>query len=312
MKKKILIFCDPGIDDTIALIYAFSNPELEVVGIVAEYGNTSRRFAVRNAHYLLKLLGRTEVPVFTGAERALNGEDPVLQQTIHGDYGLGRFTPPNSEDLLKENFHEIIPILIKHKSDLTIVTLGRLTTLATLFLLYPNLMRAINDYYVMGGAFFVPGNVTPVAEANVYGDPVAAHIVMKFAKNVTLFPLNITDHIFITPELAKQLDVPGWGDILYPILDFYYEFYKTQIPDIEGSPIHDLIPMIALTNSDWFTYQNYLIYVQEQAGIARGLTIADMRPYETLPPAPIHRVATKMNDSHFEEHLIEIMTKASR
>lgn len=307
--KKILVFCDPGIDDTIALIYAFQNPEIEVVGIVAEYGNTNRRFAVRNVQYLLSLLGKTDVPVFSGAERALSGEEPVAHPTIHGDFGLGPFTPPDTDETLRENFCDLIQLLEKYGDELTIVTLGRLTSLGMLFLLYPNLMKRITNYHIMGGAFFVPGNVTPVAEANIYGDPTAALIVMKFAKNITLFPLNITDHIYITPELAEQLDVVGCENILYPILDFYYSFYQSQIPDIEGSPVHDLIPMIALTNPDWFTLKNYLIYIQNEAGIARGLTSADMRPYETLPPAPIHKVATNMDNTHFEEHLLDIMTR---
>ncbi|WP_100372959.1 nucleoside hydrolase [Bacillus sp. FJAT-45037] len=307
MKLKILVFCDPGIDDTIALIYALQHPKIEVVGIVAEYGNTTRKFAFRNIEYLLTLVDKEHIPVIAGAERALSGETPVIQPTIHGDYGLGPFTPPNSEEGLRENFCELLPLLREANDDLTIVTLGRLTTLATLFLLYPNLMSTIKNYHVMGGAFFVPGNVTPVAEANVYGDPVAASIVIKYAKNVTLFPLNITNHVFITPELAEQLNVEGREDILYPILDFYYTFYQSQQPDIPGSPIHDLIPILALTKPHWFTYENKLLHVQKEPGIARGLTLADMRPYEVLPNGPIQRVAIKMDDTEFEDHLIDTL-----
>ena len=109
-----------------------------------------------------------------------------------GIHGLGPIIPPKMRICDRENFCELIKLIEPCPEDIIIVATGRLTTLATLFLLYPNLMNRVCSYYIMGGVFLFPGNVTPVSEANFYGDPIAANIVMKYAQNATIYPLNVT------------------------------------------------------------------------------------------------------------------------
>lgn len=306
--KKIIIFSDPGIDDAVALLYALLNKQLDVLGIVAEYGNTYRDFAVRNTKYLLKTVEQTHIPVFTGSERSLSGKELIIDPAIHGTYGLGPFKPTDGDEAVPENFFDIIPLLEKHGHELTIVTLGRLTSLATLFLLYPNLMKRIREIYIMAGAFFVPGNISPVAEANVYGDPLAASIVIQQAKELTLFPLNVTHQVLITPQQAISIEEKGGPPLIRPLLDFYYKFYEGHIENIAGSPVHDLVPLVALTNPQFFSFDYYRLYVNESDGISKGMTVADLRPYKVLPSAPIHRVAVEINAANVTSHFQHVIT----
>jgi purine nucleosidase len=105
-------------------------------------------------------------------------------------------------------------------------------------------MKHVRSYYIMGGAFLVPGNVTPIAEANFYVDPVAANIVMRYAQNVTIFSLNVTMKAIMTPEMVNYIDQKGKTKLVKPLLDFYYDFYKRTYPFIKGSPAHDALTMI--------------------------------------------------------------------
>lgn len=139
--------------------------------------------------------------MFLGAEKPITGEEPTFYPEIHGVHGLGPLKPPPMPDLegsLVENFHEVVNLIRQYKGELTIVNVGRLTSLATMFILYSRLMKQVKEIYIMGGAFWVPGDVTAVSEANFYGDPIAAKIVLRYAKNVTIIPLNVTDRAIVT------------------------------------------------------------------------------------------------------------------
>lgn len=235
MGKKVLFFGDVGIDDTIALIYAHLTEEIDVVGIVADYGNVPKLETIRNVRYLLKRVGREDIKVFGGAEHPMTGEIPTFYPEVHGPFGLGPIEPGLELKGL-ENFFEVIPLIEKYKNELIIVNTGRLTSLATLFILYEDIMKNVHSFYIMGGAFLYPGNVTPVAEANFYGDPVAANVVMRYARNVTIFPLNVTQNAIVTPEMANYIDYKGKSKLVKPLLDFYYyNFYQKQVPGIKGS-----------------------------------------------------------------------------
>ncbi|WP_419157857.1 nucleoside hydrolase [Rossellomorea sp. BNER] len=166
MVQKVLLFGDVGVDDAIALIYAHLNEEIELVGIVADYGNVSRKDAVANVHYLFKLLNiPTDIPIMGGAEVPMTAEEPTFYPEIHGKYGLGPIVPGIYEGII-ENFFEIIKIIEKYEDELVIINIGRLTSLANLFILFKTLMSKVKAFYIMGGAFWVPRNVTAVSEAN--------------------------------------------------------------------------------------------------------------------------------------------------
>jgi purine nucleosidase len=140
-RKNVLLFSDFGIDDFVAVIFAFFSEEINIVGIVADYGNVSREDAVRNAAYLSELTGQN-IPVFSGAVLPLTGEVPVFYPDVHGIEGLGPIIPnlENSNSLF-ENFDDFKELIEKYENNITIVNVGRLSSLATAFILYPAFMN---------------------------------------------------------------------------------------------------------------------------------------------------------------------------
>lgn len=307
MSKKILFFGDVGIDDTIALIYAYLKEELEIIGVVADYGNVPRHQTIKNVYYLIEQIDlSSNIKVIGGAKRPMTGEKPTFYPDIHGKYGLGPINPGNDTGDI-ENFFEIANLIETCKDELIIVNTGRLTSLATMFILYENLMKRVKAIYVMGGAFWVPGNVTAVSEANFYADPIAVNIVLEHANNLTIIPLNVTNRAIVTPEMVDYIHSKGKAPIIKPMLDYYYRFYKSRNPAIQGSPVHDAITIMAV-NNDMFHYRQLPVQIVP-AGVARGQSIADIRPYIQFPKtAKIHRIAF---DFDYCKFYIELMTTLS-
>ncbi len=316
-RKNVLFFSDFGIDDFVAVIFAFFSEEINIVGIVADYGNVSRDDAVRNAAYLRELTGQN-TPVFSGAVLPLTGEVPVFYPDIHGIEGLGPIIPnlENSNNMF-ENFDDFKELIENYENDITIVNVGRLSSLATAFILYPGLMSKVSDFYIMGGAFNVPGNVTPVAEANFYGDPYAANVVFANApKKIHVFPLDVTMSAIVTPALIDSLDAyyqkvqNKVGLFLKPMVDYYFNFYKETYPDISGSPMHDLFTLWAMLAGAEIQYQDVPVKIITDKGEAFGQSIGDFRnvlPEEKMKYR-IHQIAVQFNYSNFIKTFYEIMT----
>ncbi|KAF0818669.1 Inosine-uridine preferring nucleoside hydrolase [Bacillus sp. ZZV12-4809] len=316
-RKNVLLFSDFGIDDFVAVIFAFFSEDINIVGIVADYGNVSREDAVRNAAYLSELTGE-DPPIFSGAVLPLTGDVPVFYPDVHGVEGLGPIIPAleNSNDMF-ENFDEFKKLIEKFENDILIVNVGRLSSLAAAFILYPSLMNKVSDFYIMGGAFNAPGNVTPVAEANFYGDPYAANVVFANApKKIHVFPLDVTMSAIVTPALIDTLDAyyqkvqNKVGLILKPMVDYYYNFYKQAYPGISGSPLHDLVTLWALLDGADVQYQDVPVKIITAKGEAFGQSIGDFRNFLSKDKMkyPIHRIAVQFNYSNFIRTFYEIMT----
>lgn len=316
--KNILLFSDFGIDDMVAAAFAVFNEEVNVVGIVADYGNVSKEKALQNAAYLRDLTGLTEIPVFGGAGLPLTGDIPEFYPEIHGLSGLGPILNDVVVDVdFFENFDEIKRIIEQYENDILIVNIGRLSSLATAFILYPNLLKQVSDIYIMGGAFFVPGNVTPVAEANIYGDPYAANIVLSHApKKVYIIPLDVTMSAILTPALVDRLHEHfietgnQFGQLLKPMIDYYYEFYQKQFADISGSPMHDLLTFWAIMEESAIEYIEAPVKVVADKGVAFGQTIGDFRklPAEKKENYQVHYIAVKFDYRQFIETFYRVMT----
>ncbi|MFJ8064510.1 nucleoside hydrolase [Psychrobacillus sp. NPDC096426] len=309
MIKKVLLFGDIGIDDTVTLIYASLNIEIEIVGIVADYGNVSREDAVSNICYLMKLFNYPKtIPVFRGAEVPLTGEQPTFYPEIHGRHGLGPIIPNDDQEWKIENFLEIVKILETYKNDLVIVNIGRLTSLATMFILYRELMNNVEEYYIMGGAFWVPGNVTTVAEANFHGDPIAVNIVLTYANNVTIIPLNVTQKAIVTPDMVNYIDQFGKTKILKSLMEYYTRFYKEREPSLQGAPVHDVITLIATIHPEMFSFVSYPIsIVRDLNGPARGQSIA-VNQSNKQHRNKIHRISFDLHYDMFFHHFLSVMT----
>ena len=308
-KKKVLVFSDFGIDDIVAVLYAYYSEEIEIVGIVSDYGNVSRKSALKNVLYLQKLTGITDIPIIGGAVSALTGSEPQFYPEVHGQAGLGPIIPDDIEfdsSKISENFYEINPLIEKYAGELYIYSAGRLTSLATAFVLYPETMKKVKEFYVMGGAFQVPGNVTPTAEANFYGDPYAANILIQLApKQIHLIPLDVTMYALITPVMLDHLHEfyvksnDKVGQIIKPMVDYYYEFYKKTYPDITGSPLHDLLAIWALADGENMVFEEVPIKVAVNTDFTFGQSIGDFRESVDKAPWPIHKIAQQFNYGQF-------------
>ncbi|MDN4526024.1 nucleoside hydrolase [Fictibacillus fluitans] len=311
MAKKVLLFADVGIDDTIALIYGYLSRKVDLVGVVADYGNVPRQMGLRNITYLINLFNiSNQTKVILGAEKPMTGEDPIFYPEIHGKYGLGYIKPPDlPEGGFTENFYEVVNLINQYAGEIIIVNTGRLTSLANMYILFNDLMKKVKEVYVMGGAFWVPGNVTPVSEANIHGDPIAANIVFRYARNLTIIPLNVTERAIVTPQMVDYIQSKGRAKIIKPLLDFYYEFYKKRNPSIKGSPVHDALTLMATINPSIFSYQSLPVHVSTNGTVTKGQTIADIRPYATFNHEESkHRIAFDFDYQAFYHDFMSVMT----
>ncbi|WP_261134266.1 nucleoside hydrolase [Bacillus sp. Marseille-Q3570] len=313
--KKIILFADTGIDDAIALIYALKNPEVDLIGVVSGYGNIDREKAYRNVEYLLELAGRTDIPVIAGATRPLSGEDPIFFPDIHGAEGLGPIDPPIPEERYanRTNFSKLFRLIKENPKEVTIVNVGRCTSLAIAHYLSPEVMDDVKETYLMGGAFHVPGNATEVAEANFFGDPIAADFITQNVKNLTIIPLNVTRDAILTPEEVNFIDShadSALEELIKPILDFYYEVYQQLEPGIEGTPQHDLAALMAALEIDGlFQYRRREVNVEDAGEYTSGESVADFRPGTRNCFGPgCSRIALRINEEVFVSKVLEILT----
>lgn len=307
MKTKVLLFGDPGIDDSFAIIYALLNPKIELVGIVTGYGNVTKEQATANAFYLLHLVNKKDVPIIPGAASPVEEEDVIYYPEIHGTNGLGPIRPPSNLKFQVQPFDTIREIINQHENELVIVDIGRSTSLATAFILFNEDIKKVKAFYVMGGAFFVPGNVTPLAEANFYGDPKSSNYILENAHQLTLTPLNVTQYTIITTEIVEtiiqQTNTP-YSFLLSPLFEYYFTSYKKKTPGLQGAPIHDLLPLMVISNPSVAEYVYYDAKVIDGPGEARGMSYIDIRPGS---PTGKTRIAIKLNYEKFVEDFLEVM-----
>ena len=190
---RVIIDCDPGIDDALALLLACASPEIELLGVTAVAGNRPVEVTGLNACRILDVAGRTAVPVFAGCARPLAYAAPRCNG-VHGDDGLGGVRLATGREPGEEHASDFIAntLLAAEANSVTLVAVGPLTNLALAEIKHPGVLQRAKQLLVMGGAAFCPGNVTPSAEFNFYADALAAHIVMSAGAQVQLFGLDVT------------------------------------------------------------------------------------------------------------------------
>ncbi|KZE69133.1 nucleoside hydrolase [Fictibacillus phosphorivorans] len=310
---NVLLFCDPGVDDSLAIMYALLNPKINVVGIVSSYGNVTQQQAIQNVAYLLELAGRNDIPIIAGARSPLSGEIAIFYPEIHGEEGLGPIRPPDTVQREVVNFDEIFKIIDNYANNLVIVDVGRSTSLAIAFLLGgEEKLQKVRAFYCMGGAFLVPGNVTPVAEANFHGDAIAANIVVSKLRNVFITPLNVTNYAIIKPENIQQITSQPFNrftHLIKPIFDYYNAAYKKLDPSLTGSPLHDVFTIFALANPEQVQYVKREVSVSINLGHTKGESIADFRARssEQVTPSTDH-IAISFNYEAFVQDFTNVMT----
>jgi purine nucleosidase len=306
--KNIILFADPGIDDTLAIMYALLNPEIKVLGIVSSYGNVDKEQATDNIAYLLKLAGRTDIPIIGGANSPSSGKIPTYYPEIHGQEGLGPIRPPENFSGELTNFSELYT-LIEENDDVTIVDVGRNTSLASLYLLGENIAKEVKEFYIMGGAFLVPGNVTASAEANFYGDPIASELIVKNLDNLYIAPLNVTNKAIVTLEhikIIQQMTDNPLVEIIDDVMKYYIDAYKKLVPGINGAPLHDVVTLSLMVNPDMGKTIRRDVEVLT-SGSGQGTSIADFR-VSSKPAEKNINIYLEFDYQLFLEDFIKVMT----
>lgn len=283
-KIDLIIDTDPGADDVVALLLALASPEqLNVRAITTVAGNVRLDKTSRNARLAREWAGREEIPVYAGAPRPLV-RSPIYAENIHGQEGItGVPVHEPAKGLESKNaVNYLIETLTAAKpGSVTIAMLGPQTNLALALTQAPGIAKGIKEVVVMGGAHFNGGNITPVAEFNLYADPHAADVVLNSGVKLTYIPLDVTHKILTSDARLKQIASLGntAGKLVGGILN---EYVKGDMEHygLPGGPVHDASVIAYLLEPGLFTGREVNLVIDTREGPTFGQTIADW--YNTL------------------------------
>lgn len=296
MKKPVIIDCDPGIDDAIALFLAFASENLDVKAITTVAGNVILEKTSKNALKISEYAGYN-VKVARGASKPLMRE-LITAEFIHGESGLGSITllEPVRAFYHKNAYDTIYEEATSCEGKLHIIALGPLTNIAITLLKYPDIKEKINHITVMGGSTEL-GNSTPVAEFNIYVDPEAAKIVFNSGIPVTMVGLNVTNTAYITTEDLEEISTykNKVSDFVVKSLSPLFKFFEKI--DFPGVPLHDPAVVASVIDENILETKFLRVDVETKGEFTRGKTVVDV--YGVTNKAPNVNVALKINRERF-------------
>jgi len=277
MALPIILDCDPGHDDAIALVLALASPELEVKAVTSSAGNQTPDKTLRNVLRMLTLLKRSDIPVAGGAVKPLM-RDLIIADNVHGETGLDGPALPEP-DFAPQNctaVERMAKVLRESPEPVTLVATGPQTNVALLLNSHPELHAKIARIVIMGGAMGL-GNWTPAAEFNIYVDPEAAEIVFQSGIPVVMAGLDVTHRAQIMAD-----DIERFRAINNPVartvaelLDFFMEYHKTEKWGFQGAPLHDPCTIAWLLKPEIFTTARRWVGVETQGKYTQGMTVVD-------------------------------------
>jgi inosine-uridine nucleoside N-ribohydrolase len=277
----ILLDCDPGHDDAIALLLALASPELELLGVTTVAGNQTLEKTTANAIRVLEFVGRGDVPVAAGAERPLV-RDPFVAAYVHGDSGLDGPALPQPQS--KPVDQDAVAFLGDRASGATLVATGPLTNVARLLATRPERP----DRIVLMGGSIAEGNVTPAAEFNIWADPEAADAVFASGLDVTMIGLDVTHKALLTPPYAERLRAAGdTGRMVAELVDFFAQFHEKTY-GFDGAPIHDAVAVAYAFQPELVETVERNVEIETVSDLCRGRTVVDLwRRTENEPNAHV-------------------------
>jgi inosine-uridine nucleoside N-ribohydrolase len=204
---RLIIDTDPGIDDVAAILMGLGSPELRVEALTTVFGNAPVTQSTANALRLLEAARRTDLPVYQGVGKCYNFTEPAYTAQVHGTDGFGdiAWPPPTTPPQHRHAVLELIDRILGAPGEITVVALGRLTNLALAISVEPQVATALRSLVVMGGAITVPGNATPVASANLWGDPEAADVVYRSGAKIVQIGLDVCDQVEISAAQRRRV-----------------------------------------------------------------------------------------------------------
>ena len=301
MTVKILIDTDPGIDDTMAILFALRSPEFEITGLTTVFGNTDVVFTAQNALRLVELEGHDHIPVAQGAGRPLILPLRSLGKLVHGEDGMGNTNPPPPKGRLvsQSAAQFIVETVLASPGEITLVPVGPLTNVALALRLEPRIAGLVKEVVLMGGSAFRGGNASPVAEANIYNDPHAARIVFNAGWSLTMVGLDVTMQCIMSVEYLNNLCQSGnpATNLIGKILPVYQNFHD-QVYGMGGAiHTHDPSAIAYLIDPDLFQTERLPVYVEIEGNCA-GQTVPDRR--QQWIEAPVVNVCLNVNASRLQ------------
>lgn len=313
-QRKVVIDCDPGVDDAMELILAIQSPEIEIVGITITCSDANIVQRTKNALRIVELSGRN-IPVFQGALNPLVVDPlPAGRNIIHGDDLLGNTNQPEPKISAQQKTAAqfLVDIAKKYPGQITILALGRFTNLADAIRLDSSVARNIQEVVLGGGAFRTAGLITPVAEPNVWFDPHAADIAYTAPwKKITAFGLDVNMKIVLNDSILLRIknENKKYGPFIYSITrvtrDFHMKNLGTNGLLDPGAP-----PILYIIDSTLFKFTKAPVRVVTE-GLARGQTIIPVYPFQFEGPGwkdkPLVSIATDVDIKRFLDYYQQIM-----
>jgi purine nucleosidase len=289
MPRRVIFDTDPGVDDAMALYFLLASPELALEAVTTVFGNVDVEQTTRNAIIVLDIAGRAEIPVAPGAGRPLM---PHRQRqrggaVVHGDNGLGGVDlPAASRAAGSQRAAElIVERVMAAPGQITLIAVGPLTNIALATCLEPRIVENVRELIIMGGAATVPGNVTPLAEANFHNDPEAAAIVVGAGYRLVLVGLDVTLQAIIEPAQVDLLRDRGGeiGAFIHAISSHYGAHYARRTGRI-GFPMHDSAAVLYAVDPSYLSTERWYIEVETTSPRGAGMVMTDRRGRWGQPP----------------------------
>lgn len=297
----ILLDCDPGHDDAIALLLALASPELDLLGVTTSYGNQTLEKTTTNALRVLELAGRTDVPVAAGADRPLERE-LVVAAHVHGESGLDGTALPEAETSATSS--DVISFMAEQieaaPGPVTIVATGPWTNLARYLAAAGG--GGIERVVLMGGAI-AEGNFTPAAEFNVWCDPEAAAAVLASGLDVTMIGLDVTHQALLGADVERRLREAGRVGSFVADLNVFFTRYHRETYGWEGAPIHDAIALATLIQPGLVETQHRNVEIELDSELCRGRTVVDL--WRRTDRTPNAHVGVSLDAEAFFDLLVE-------
>ncbi len=278
-RRPIIIDCDPGQDDAVALLLAMASPdELDLRGVTCVAGNVPLELTQANARRVCELAGRPDMAVHAGCPRPLL-RPLVTAEAVHGETGLdGSGLPLPTMPLSPRHAVDFIvdACLAAGPEALTLCPTGPLTNIALAIVKEPRILPNIREIVLMGGAAMVPGNTTPSAEFNIYVDPHAAHVVFECGRPIVMLGLDVTHKALTTPERLAAIRALGTpvGDAVAGMLAFY-DRHDIERYGMPGGPLHDPCVVAWLLRPDMFAGRAARVHIETQSERTMGRTVVD-------------------------------------
>jgi pyrimidine-specific ribonucleoside hydrolase len=299
----VLIDCDPGHDDAMALLLALASPELELLGVTTVHGNQTLEKTTANALRVLEFAGRGDVPVAAGADRPLLREGRVAA-SVHGESGLDGpdLPPPQGAPVSAHAVDFLADRLRSSGRPVTLVPTAPLTNIALLLARHPDVAADIERIVLMGGAI-AEGNITPAAEFNIWVAPEAAARVFASGIDLTMVGLDVTHRALMTPEHAERLRAAGRVGTMVAELWAFYHRYHARVYDFPGTPVHDALALAHVFRGDLLRTELRNVEIDCASELCRGRTVVDL--WRISGREPNAHVALEVDGPAFLDLLVE-------